>query len=420
MTAFFLIMVAFAIIIFLVALAWLVRLGFSRFFSNTTGHSTLTQLNWQTVYAVIIAFILIGLSLLAPFLFTREAVNEDFNFMVTGQIGDTIGGIMNPFVALAGVIVTGLAFYMQYRANLLQRQLFNIQLKKDKKRFEKEIRQSKKQFKKQFLSQNKENDLQQFHAQFYEMLRLHKENVNEMELPAKRSSVQNIDMSLVYRFEPYTITKRAVFVEMVNEFEQILKAVKESDLRVLNNETFKEGYKMFFWGCGNDYGTEEERSLVELFEDDNSLKGLLSKWQNYQFETNSEMNSKLDFDILAFRGHSGFLGHYFRHLFLTVKFVVNQKVTLVSYKEKMGYLQVLRAQLSNHEQILLFYNWLGGYGEPWEGSQNRFFTEYKMIHNLWYENLINEPFLKSKVVELAGKSVELRKGPMFEIGDPLE
>lgn len=43
------------------------------------------------------------------------------DFSKTGQIGDTIGGIMGPFVAIAAACLTFIAFWVQYKANIMQR-----------------------------------------------------------------------------------------------------------------------------------------------------------------------------------------------------------------------------------------------------------------------------------------------------------
>jgi hypothetical protein len=43
------------------------------------------------------------------------------DFTGTGQIGDTIGGVMGPFVALAAAGLTFIAFWVQYNANIQQR-----------------------------------------------------------------------------------------------------------------------------------------------------------------------------------------------------------------------------------------------------------------------------------------------------------
>lgn len=90
---------------------------------------------------------LIVFSLFAPIIFTSFYSGIDFT--KTGQIGDTIGGIMNPFIGISAVIVTGLAFYMQYQANDLVRKQFEVQ---------------------------------KFENQFYEMLRIHQKNVEDFDV----------------------------------------------------------------------------------------------------------------------------------------------------------------------------------------------------------------------------------------------
>ncbi|WP_309332877.1 putative phage abortive infection protein [Mucilaginibacter sp.] len=122
----------------------------------------------------------------------------------------------------------------------------------------------------------------------------------------------------------------------------------------------------------------------------------------------------LNFNYKPFSGHASRLGHYFRHLYLAVKSVANSKV-IINYEEKMKYLALLRAQLSNHEQILLFYNWLSGYGGDWENNNHSFLADYKMIHNLWYDTLFDDNFIRTNVDYLSEKPVQNRKGKMYEI-----
>lgn len=76
----------------------------------------------------IISIIFITISLLliiggcfAPWLFTGPGC-ERLDFTETGQIGDTIGGVMGPFIAMAGVFLTFVAFLLQVRANEIQRE----------------------------------------------------------------------------------------------------------------------------------------------------------------------------------------------------------------------------------------------------------------------------------------------------------
>ena len=147
-----------------------------------------TNLDWKIYFLLILSFILVVLAFIAPFIFTRLTINKDFDFTQTGPIGDTIGGLMNPFIALAGVIVTGLAFYIQYKANLQQRELFEMEQK-----------ESKSQLQEQIDNQNHQNKIQQFESQFYEMLKLHRENITEMKKLAARGEGLNSYISRIVR-----------------------------------------------------------------------------------------------------------------------------------------------------------------------------------------------------------------------------
>ena len=64
-------------------------------------------------------FLLIALVICClPWLLTRHLW---IDFSSTGEIGDTIGGIMGPFIAIAAAGLTFIAFWVQYKANIQQR-----------------------------------------------------------------------------------------------------------------------------------------------------------------------------------------------------------------------------------------------------------------------------------------------------------
>ena len=79
---------------------------------------------------------------------------------------------------------------------------------------------------------------------------------------------------------------------------------------------------------------------------------------------------------------------------MMVKNVVEQDEEYLSYIEKRQYLKILRTQLSNNEQILLFYNWYSDIGSDWENDNNKFFTDFRMIHNIRNYKLYKEIHLK--------------------------
>lgn len=70
---------------------------------------------------LLVSSFLIMISIFMPFLLTRESCCGAFDFSKTGQIGDTIGGIISPMVSIVGVFLTFCAFYMQVKANSIQK-----------------------------------------------------------------------------------------------------------------------------------------------------------------------------------------------------------------------------------------------------------------------------------------------------------
>ena len=321
-----------------------------------------------------LALIIIIFSFVAPILFVQESI-WGIDFTETGPIGDTIGGIMNPFIALVGVLLTFLAFYIQYRANKLQRELFRFELDAQKLQFNRT----------------------QFENQFYEMLKMHKANVNDIEviqLVIKQSSTGS-------EFVESPIRGMKAFNILLSEFDICYHMAKISFSDDDYNVWVNEAYAAFFHGV-----TKAERNNHDFFD------SLLKLSDAHKGKMYTQLDIALQKIYLGkdesiahspkyplFKGHSSQLAHYYRHLFQTVKFVANQSDDLLSYEEKRRYLRILRAQLSNQEQTMLFYNWLSQYGRQWEGQDNKFFTDYRMIHNI-YQNLLFADIELSEIFNL--------------------
>jgi hypothetical protein len=256
---------------------------------------------------------------------------------------------MNPFIAIAGVIVTFLAFFMQFKANQYQREQFETQLKKEKEQFRQELDLQNEQFLKT-----------QFENQFYEMLRVHRENVNDLKYKEVYIDVKNIKNSYTKENE---IVGIKTFPFLLTEFEFSFKLAKENFEEADLKSQVNEAYGLFWNGV-----KENEREKHNLYAAALNHKNFLNK------------------TILL--GNSNQLAHYYRQLFQTVKFIVYQKK--FPYEEKRKYIRILRSQLSNEEQTLLFYNWFSDFGKQWENENNRFLTDFRMIHNLFPNMLVNE------------------------------
>jgi hypothetical protein len=336
---------------------------------KNTGYKTLV------ITLIVISIALIIFSFFAPSIFLKEASSKNLDFTKTGNIGDTIGGLMNPFIAIAGVMVTFLAFYIQYKFNEFQIDLFRTELKNTENKYDKD----------------------KFENQFYEMLRLHKENVNEIYIKTrKRTNPIDPNSEIVEN----TVYGRSAFEYLIYELSIIyivtIYSFKKENLT--SKQHLNEAYGMFFHGL-------EINDLKKhiFFQNLDELQRAIESLDYERFEIELEkhvkltngkkVSRKLDFEIFNGRAHQ--LAHYYRHLYQTVKFVVNQNENILKYEEKRNYLRILRAQLSNTEQVLLFYNWYSDFGRQWENDTNKFFTDYRMIHNLYDDILITDFKLES-------------------------
>ncbi|MCS3531359.1 hypothetical protein [Chryseobacterium sp. JUb7] len=179
----------FLIIVLIIIL--LVIINIKNLFENI---SDSTKKTWIFIFSVLGGLFVI-VSIFLPYWLTNILSKENLD---PNAVGDTIGGTMGPFVAIGGVIFTFLAFYMQKLAN----------------------DEIKNQFK-----------IQQFESQFYEMLRLHKENVTEIE----------------YINDNKTFKGRKAFEDLYSEFKDVYDVVKQESPKELENiEIIVKSYRIFF------------------------------------------------------------------------------------------------------------------------------------------------------------------------------
>lgn len=84
-----------------------------------------------------------------------------------------------------------------------------------------------------------------------------------------------------------------------------------------------------------------------------------------------------------YAGVQDVLGNYFRLLYNTVCYLHEQK--WIDKEDRYTYAKMLRCQLTDNEEILLFYNSLSDFGTDWEynGDKDKsLITEYQLIKNI--------------------------------------
>lgn len=288
------------------------------------------KFTWTTFIGFALAAV--GLLLIIIFSFSK-AFNDGsgvLNADLANNYGQFIGGLVGPIFSLAG-------FLLLYETIVAQRISFN--------------------------DQQRSFEIQQFETKFFELIRIHRDNVSQMvhRVPWDDSNYYD---------------KARVFIEMKSQFSKIFKTVKPKvDKATTINDTDKEeaainiAYLTLFFGVSK----ATRPDLEHFFQKYGYDKTLTNSVVDELYLKKTKYNPK----TVYHGGHQVRLGHYFRHLFQAVKFV--DKAKFLSPEQKYEYVKTLRAQLTQHELAIFFLNSLS-IGQEWE--KNKYISTYKMVKNL--------------------------------------
>lgn len=326
----------------------------------------LKYLKWLNI-SIVLLFV-ITLILVFPF-WAAHSPYFDF-FLNRGEVGDTFGGLISPIAALVGVILTFFAFMVQYEANRIQKEQFQKSLNAQ----EKESR-----------DQGVNWQIERFENRFFELLKIHKENVSEMSIH-DRVFGRKCFVPMFYELK-YTYTIVDAFIKQAEEADR-----KERHLDKINK--LRLAYYMFFYGIGYNSEKQYYYKLTEaekyIFDHcRNHFKDLRSSYNAHMYNhpeskhytanipfTGNEDKFTIKFYNIPLDGHINKLGHYFRHLYQTAIYVTQQ--SFLNHSQKEEYLKTLRAQLSNFEQLVLYYNASAWFEDKW----SLLFVNYRLIKNI--------------------------------------
>ncbi len=278
------------------------------------------------------------------------------------------------------------------------------------------------------LTLNEQNNFankERFESKFFDLLKLHRENVRELEkdnvsgrkefhLIFKQFLECRDDLKPVFRKANKNDIYETTYIQFLeSNLKQVNKNIDIVDLAKLNLP-----YLVTFYGVGAEgkeaiidiLGGKYKTSFIEFALNHIAMKPIKASkyyknWSNItklQFKYRARVTNtivklrnkeKVEKSIISdlanqhfyssnyikyYGGHQYQLGHYFRHLFQSFSFINNQKS--LNQSEKYFYAKTLRAQLSTSEQYLLFINSLSVLGFVWD-----LIPEMKNVS--WYTNV---------------------------------
>lgn len=138
-------------------------------------------------FGVLICALLLGLICFFPKWFTEGSI---LDFTETGQIGDTIGGIMGPFVAIVAAFLTFIAFWVQKKANDAQRQDIKVE---------------------------------RFNANFYNLLTIHEQITDSLEYRVPNTSIEYRGRNVFYETFENTIEHHTGINSNDNGMREIIR-----------------------------------------------------------------------------------------------------------------------------------------------------------------------------------------------------
>lgn len=319
------------------------------------------------IYTLMLFLVAGGIYYFAPYYLTLWL--SDSYIKDCGQIGDAIGGTAGPLIAILASFLTFLAFWIQYKANEQQR-----------------------------------NDisLERFEGQFYEMLRLHRENLFDLSCNKYKGRDAMVSYCFKLKFI-YTLVHYFCRISLEEEVSLLLQKYCADNYDTNVDKGLSAiSFNLFLYGGTFSYtfaAESDERKLYDLiikaivdfelrctiYKADviyshemvtDNLDDILTSYLGGEFDDDTDQKLEIADALLC--GYNEKLGVYYRQLFQLVQFV-SQRVGLRE-NERYSYIKIVRSQLSDYEQILLYYNSLTKIGDKWNHVHN---TSNVEIENKW-------------------------------------
>lgn len=212
------------------------------------------------------------------------------------------------------------------------------------------------------LNQSMTNSKVAIESKFFKMLDYHFAHINSLTVKhvrAKRTSYESV------------VGKRS-FIVFKLHLERLLHIVRdigiELELNLSDDQIIDIACIAFYYGIDEELHSFLDDKL-RSYPDHHAIVTRLIEYRNTRLEEEGENVG---------RANQTSLSSYFRNMYHLIKYIDTQK--LLSQTEKIRYLNILRAQLSNAELWLLYFNVVSRFGRKW--LENDYVVRYRLIKNM--------------------------------------
>lgn len=192
---------------------------------------------------------------------------------------------------------------------------------------------------------------------FFKMIDYHNLNVEQI-------SITNIDTTKTDKEQG-----RRAFVIYKIQIKRLIQAVRDinqqNDLHLNPNDIIDISYMIFYYGLAPTWSSFIQEKLSKYECNEIIIQKLLAK-----IEANQELKIG--------RTNQTALSTYFRNMYNAIKLVDSAKELSKTEKEEL--IKIYRAQLSNPELYVLFFNLTSRFGKKWQ--EKGYITKYDFLKNI--------------------------------------
>ena len=214
-----------------------------------------------------------------------------------------------------------------------------------------------------FFMQRKQEDISQLENIYFKMLDFHRENVNSI-------VIDNYKLWMKDKKE-----KAQAFVSFKLQLFDCIDMVSDINNKLNKKLSKKEiadvAYMVFYYGVDRQWIGFLEKLLIGY---DENLLQLIFSCINTQKTITFTNNNPKDLG----KTNQTILSTYFRNMYNAIMLI--HKSDILNKEQKKKYIRIFRAQLSNPELVILFFNVLSRFGKKW--NENNIIIEYELIKNL--------------------------------------
>lgn len=209
------------------------------------------------------------------------------------------------------------------------------------------------------LHQGKESKKIALESNFFRMIDYHNQNVSQLK-------IAHLDLS---KKDEISDGRRAFvqFKIQIHRLFEIVEKINNEKKYNLNNEQIADiVYIIFYYGI--------DGSWISFIESKLERYGSVHKELAKEIQDRINSNSTLKIG----RTNQTNLSTYFRNMYNAIKLVDESRFLKKIEKEEL--IKIYRAQLSNPELYVLFFNVLSRFGKKWK--EREYITKYQLLKNI--------------------------------------